>query len=599
MKFPSLETVGKNFVSVLKRFPVASAISFVIAFVIIYLNEGSYSGDTEDLLISFLLSGGFVFPLALAIEVFAEEMKWDVAKRNGLRIGVFLVLILSNYTFFIDHPNWGNVQWIKFWISEMLSVSVFLGLPFLYSAKNASRAFWSYSMEVIESFARAFLLFLLLFIGLALLIVSTEYLFDLRIDDEIFLNAWAVVTFVLGVPFFMFGIPQKVRQLEAKKTATKGLVILTKYFLVPLVLLYMVLLYVYGGSIAVNGEWPKEGVAGWIIGFSLAGIVAYFFAEFIEEKYHSYLQYFRKAYFWVLLPLVFLLFAAVWTRVADYGITEPRYFGLAFGTWMLMLSCYYMVSRVKDLRFIVVSLAVVMFVAAFGGPISAFGVSERSQVDRLEFYLEKAGMLVDGKIVPVSDENEVGVLYLNEIRSIVRYVVTTHGVAAIDDWFEQDLVAEFGRVGSYDARSTVFEYMGLEDSYYDSSYYSERRYVDFDGKATDSGAVEVGGYDYAAFVGYSYKNSPGAWNVEIGYDSSNFTLQYGSKTVLEGSLVDALTQAVGNNVNAAQVDIDYEIDFETDDVVGVLRLDNANAYFLNAEFESLSSAEWIILYNEK
>jgi hypothetical protein len=145
---------------------------------------------------------------------------------------------------------------------------------------------------------------------------------------------------------------------------------------------------------------------------------------------------FSRRYYAALLPMLVLLFLAIWRRISEYGITERRYFVLGLAVWLAGVVLYFLFSRKKSIKVIPASLCVLAFAISFG-PWGAFSVSEQSQLERLTGYLTANRILVEGKVhrapaeVPLDDARN--------ITSIIRYLDETHGLSSIQKWFDVPL----------------------------------------------------------------------------------------------------------------------------------------------------------------
>ena len=126
----------------------------------------------------------------------------------------------------------------------------------------------------------------------------------------------------------------------------------------------------------------------------------------------------------------------IYTRVRDYGITEPRYFVIALTLWLLGISIYFIISKRRDIRLIPVSLCIVAIVSSVG-PLSAFSISRADQYSRLEALLEKhqlLGVNRDLKANRVLPRAEY-----DEIRSISYYLQSEHETGELERWLETRL----------------------------------------------------------------------------------------------------------------------------------------------------------------
>ena len=84
----------------------------------------------------------------------------------------------------------------------------------------------------------------------------------------------------------------------------------------------------------------------------------------------------------LLLPLLLLMFAAMWVRIRAYGITENRYFVLAAGIWAAASMLYLIIAKKPKNLYLPVALALVALLCF--GPWSSYSVAMDSQNRRFE-----------------------------------------------------------------------------------------------------------------------------------------------------------------------------------------------------------------------
>jgi len=113
---------------------------------------------------------------------------------------------------------------------------------------------------------------------------------------------------------------------------------------------------------------------------------------------------------------------------------------------------------------------VLAFLSSFG-PWGVFNVSRYSQQARLKGYLEKYGLLKDGKVtdlrpaIPVEDRRE--------ISDITAYIVETHGHQPLQPWFPQNLDSMMRKdslTGRYSADQRAQDILSLVHVSYDNGY---------------------------------------------------------------------------------------------------------------------------------
>ena len=127
------------------------------------------------------------------------------------------------------------------------------------------------------------------------------------------------------------------------------------------------------------------------------------------------------------------MFIAILRRTNEYGITERRYFVFVLAVWLAGIALYFTFSKAKNIKFIPISLCIISFLSSFG-PWSAFSVSEKSQVSRLESILKENKILIDGKIIKT--DSKVPDKKKKEVSSVINYLAEHNSLSKIQPWFE-------------------------------------------------------------------------------------------------------------------------------------------------------------------
>lgn len=280
-----------------------------------------------------------------------------------------------------------------------------------------------------------------LFGGLSAALAALDNLFGVSIPEETYGRLFFGLAFVFHPWFTLSGVPEDPEDADGDYPAFVR--VFAQYVLIPLVCLYFVILTAYLVRVVALSDWPSGWIGYLAAALALAGILSIVLVHPVRQRPGG--EWVRRYAFWfwaAILPQTGMLAAAIWQRVDQYGLTESRYF-LALGTlWLAGAAVFVLARRPTGVRWIPRSLCLVAL-ASFVGPWSAYDVSRRSQVQRLESLAEESGGLVDGRLVPV--EEPVSREYGDEVEEIVRHLVARHGTGAVDPWFEggvQSLMAE-------------------------------------------------------------------------------------------------------------------------------------------------------------
>lgn len=598
MRLPSLAEVLSSGAMSILRFPLASIIALLWTLSMLNVIHGSGFSSAENLVLTCV----FGFSLALAVDVFCEAHKFKMIFKLIGRIVVVLLLVLFWFSFFSEFSEAVTLNVLEFFLMESASLLLLLLSPYLFTNRN--EGFWAYGLKLLARFAQTFSYFAILFFGIVLLLSSFDYLLGFYIDEKIYFDVWTIIVGFLATVFFMAGVPKDFEGLANAKYSQDGSGLLVNYVLTPLAFLYLIVLYIYTGKILYTWQWPEGDVSIWIIVFSLASVFNYFFA-YGQTSLQNYVKFFQKWLFYLLIPLVFVLFMAVGLRIADYGFTEERYLIVAFGLWLLLSSLYFALFRGKDIRVIPVLLLIVTMLATWG-PVSAFNISVLSQTARFEKALEENGMLVDGKIVAIEN---IDVDEAYELKGILNYLVYYHGVDSIQKYFSEPFSEG---LSSYKLLNEVEVKLGLErssDFRYDGSFAYE--YVSFyaDSACTDSSREECPVYlaDFDYYLPLSFDSYSNFLQFDFnGYDlrilseanGSSILLKFDSEEVLVLDLADLISSLNASKLAFDEVPHEKLIfPFSGEGISGELRLKTLSVRMGGVEDPKLDFLDGYIVFS--
>src|SRR5690606_8638791 len=134
----------------------------------------------------------------------------------------------------------------------------------------------------------------------------------------------------------------------------------------PLLLVYLLILYGYGAKIVLSRDWPRGVVSHMVIWVAVLGVSTFLLLyPYGKRKENQWIKRSARVFYYLLIPLLILLFMAVGIRLGDYGFTVNRYLIFLLGIWMTVICLYFIVRKGKIL-FIPISLCLVFLLASFG-----------------------------------------------------------------------------------------------------------------------------------------------------------------------------------------------------------------------------------------
>jgi len=458
MKLASLRNAVHDALQTLSRFPLVlvSAATATVAGIILLDREGP---PQPTILWSFLYGGILGIPLLIALRLTGEKRRWRPILSWGIQCAGVVLLVIYASTVprnVPEAPASAVVCLLLFALAAHMLVAV---AP--WTGKGEINGFWQYNKNLFLRILVALLFAHVLFGGLAFALAALDNLFGMQIPGNRYEELWVLMSILFTTWFFLAGIPRNLDELEGAREYPKGLRIFTYYILLPIVFVYLAILYAYLAKILISWDWPQGWVSKLILGFAGTGMFSLLLLHPLGHQTENiWIRSLIRWFYVVLIPLVVMLFFAVWRRVTEYGMTEGRYLALALGVWLVLTILYFLLRPAKDIKFIPASLCVGILIVSLG-PWGALPVSERSQVVRLESLLKKNALLQDGKVHKSS-----GNVYGRdtwEVSAILSYLHDMHGYDAIQPWFDQPLRKEAAAPGvGYKDPSDVCSLIGLE-----------------------------------------------------------------------------------------------------------------------------------------
>jgi hypothetical protein len=493
MKLPSMQRLTEEALSTAHRFPLAMASGAIAAFAgILMVNSG---GD-EEFPLRLMYAGLLGLPLFVGLQLVSERYDWPrVARLLAMGAGVALLAVV-----YFLRPGWSDTVATERFFQLSLGLHLFVAVgPYL--GVDERNGFWQYNMSLFVRFLLAAVFTAVLFAGLSVALLAIDNLFGLDVDGKWYGRLWFVLAFVAQPWLFLGGVPDDFQALEERTTYPNVLKIFAQYILAPIVALYLVILTVYLGKVLLTQEWPS-GWIGWLVSsVATAGILSLLLLQPIRDREENrWVGTYARWFYVALIPSIAMLLMAIWKRIDQYGVTERRYYLVVLSLWLAGIALFYVIRRRGSIKVIPATLGLLAFLT-IAGPWGAFAVSERSQVARLEGILEANGLLADGRLQPPSAE--VSFADRREISAVVRYLAQTHGVEALDPWFDGGLagIGDDGidaepaaRVEADSEAARIVAAMGVEyvDRWAGVSESTFSCYVG-EGRAP----IEIGGYDYA------------------------------------------------------------------------------------------------------
>lgn len=343
----------------------------------------------------------FIIKLAGDAQLFETDFRWDMI----FILGVSWLIATAFFVEQFEHPS--KYIWVKLlmlvllglycfslptngedahklvmnrWLLLLLAGHVFVFFaPFLRSWDDI--AFWNYLKNILIAIGRSAMFSGVLFGGLALALLASDTLFSLGINVKVYAQLFVFCLGIVNTCIYLSDFPKDV-QRNHTFVFNKALGVFVKFILLPLLLLYFVILYIYGFKILINWKLPDGWLSGLISVLAIIGFIVQIIINPWRKKSSMLIRKFHPWFYYLLLPILILLFIAVFRRISDYNFTESRYLLMLLSFWILGVCVYSIMAKNAQMRVLPISLFVLILFSAFG-PWSAAHVSINAQLTEL------------------------------------------------------------------------------------------------------------------------------------------------------------------------------------------------------------------------
>lgn len=509
MKFPSLKNLALSAGRTIKRFPfeLLFALAATIA-ATIKIELADIDRVGENWCLRVMIVGNLGLLLSLSATLHAESRKLTAGNKFLLRV---LAAIVAGCLIFLINPGIREADYVRF---ILLSLGLHLLVAFAAFTKGYRiQGFWQFNKTLFLRFLTSALYGIVLFLGLAAAIGAMNYLFNFKFEWDTFAILFTWMAGIFSTMFFLAGIPNDFIALNKDTGYPKGLKIFTQYVLIPLATVYAWILLAYEIKILVEWDLPKGQVSYLILSYAIFGILSLLLVYPIRNlAENSWIRIYSHSFYFLLIPLLGLLFVAVGERVMNYGVTELRYFLIILSCWLFVITLYFLFSHKQNIKAIPISLCILSLLAVYG-PQSAFSVSMYSQRDILVDIMQRNNACIAGKLLPVKKINkEDG----NRAIDVLDYLVTHHDLVSLQPYMDKNLKAvsdSLSKLKDNDSRDFIIENYELRQKklswiikYLGLSKFSGSRYANFTadtaGQTTnyyfhkDGNVDDIKGYDY-------------------------------------------------------------------------------------------------------
>ena len=355
-KFPSLQNVLHATRKTILRFPLETITTICGTLFAILLIEDEYR-ESEYLLVKAIMSCSLCLVLFLSISLFFLASKKNTLFRLLTSLTLGSLAIAFVFSFNNDITEVEIQQFLVLNIALHLLVSFAGFLPRTYNQDE----FWEFNKQLFLRILTSGLYSGVLYLGLAIAITAVEKLFNVEIADKIYGYLFFIIIGIFNTIFFLNGVPDSnSAEVPLKLSYPNGLKNFTQYVLMTLISLYLVILICYETKILITLSLPIGWVSYLVLVFAVFGILSFLLIHPIAtEKGNLWMRTFNRWFYYLLVPLLGLLFWAISYRIQLYGFTQERYYVLLLSIWLSIVVAYFLIQKQPKIKFIPISLCLV------------------------------------------------------------------------------------------------------------------------------------------------------------------------------------------------------------------------------------------------
>ncbi|AMD94353.1 DUF4153 domain-containing protein [Leptotrichia sp. oral taxon 847] len=386
----------------IERFPVTVIFGIILFIIAIFSIEGSYY---ELAWIEYLI---IAIPLSATLELVREKY-FENKNRKFFRIINFFGTILFIFVSKMFFKNYFAGEVINVTATVLIFYVLFYLIPIIYRNENREKYLQSVVGNQIITIGFA----LVLFLGFSAIIGTVDVLL-INLPHTLYTHAFVFSASVFGVIFFVSRLKEKDESL-ANYELPKIVEVLICYILIPLILIYTTILYLYFAKIIFTLKMPKGVVSHLVLWYTAFSLFIIIMVTPITYK-NKFAKFYKKFFPMISVPLILLALFSINKRIFQYGITENRYLVMILVIWLLFNMILYIVKN--DVKWVLISYIFAILIAVFS-PFNLVTVSINSQNKRLEKLLIKNGIIQNGKIT--NNNDKVSIKNKNEIMSVIDY----------------------------------------------------------------------------------------------------------------------------------------------------------------------------------
>lgn len=353
-KKPIIQRLAEATKGTVLRFPLTISFLALLTVQMIYL---VVAREDPDALTFFFAVGMLV---GLLYHLCAEEVADGSKGKINTALGIALAALAGDSIALHTMDKISDAMAIAQSAAILALVVATCFLPF--HKEKDDRMSWNFVFNLMLNGVIGFAVGGVMQLGLSFLYAGSCELFGLDSESKVFGVMAVLCLLTLPVLLFLIRTPEGERKNNNQLPKNRFVLGISRYLFLPLVLLYMAVLYAYGAKILFTWELPHGTLAG-MVSALMIGIVGLTFLlyPYLNDELHKGFE--KKLMRWILpavLPLLVLMSIGLGRRLMDYGITANRLYVLTLNAWFYAVAIGLWINKARRIHWISISFAIIL-----------------------------------------------------------------------------------------------------------------------------------------------------------------------------------------------------------------------------------------------
>lgn len=381
-----------------RRFPVETIVALLgtaVALVFVHAEDTPFVEQYERYVLASIFTAPMLLAVQLAISIMREIDAISAAAAGIARAvasALAVVIVMS-----IDTASEATVI-------QILTLGIAShAMTALATFRRGALATWNFNRALFLRLCLALVFTGVLTGGLMTAVGALDVLFGVDVKPEYYATIATLTLGIFNTIFVLAGIPTA--DEEQRSDLPRSLRWFVQFVLIPLVGVFLVILYAYGIKVVFFSEL-KGAVANYILSMGVASLLAWVLAwPMRDDPEHRFVGFYMRWLGVVMIPMAALLVMAITVRIMEYGVTPPRFAVASLTSFFVIVVGYLTVRRRPDLRMIPLVLCVIGVLTALG-PLGSVSVTLRNQASRANGLLTSENVW-DGQRVDATKFNQL------------------------------------------------------------------------------------------------------------------------------------------------------------------------------------------------